>query len=186
MYTGLIWFQVTTRDMHSKMTPPFFSKVTVATCVHGSPQQVWPPLSERHSIQHWLVERTRVWRVYSATPAAGHGWAGTRQQGWGSFLLLVVQKLTGAKSGEWAARNLWWPELCEEWAARNLWWPELCEEWAARNLWGPELCEEWAARNLWWPELCEERHCCHAKCGTWSHGLQSTLDEGTHNLIPAV
>ena len=145
------------RDVCSKMTPPFFFKVTDTTCVHGSPQQVWPPLSERHSMQHWLVERTRVWRVYSATPAAGHGWAGTRQQGWGSFLLLVVQKLTGAKSGEWAAKNLWWPELCEE----------------------------WAARNLWWPELCEERHCCHAKCGTWSHGLQSTLDEGTHNLIPA-
>ena len=36
-------------------------------------------------MQHWLVERMRVWRVYSATPAAGHGWAGTPQQGWGSL-----------------------------------------------------------------------------------------------------
>ena len=75
MYTGLIWFQGTTRDVRSKMTPPFF-KVTDATRVHGSPQQVWLPLSERHSMQRWLVERTRVWRVYSATPAAGHRWAG--------------------------------------------------------------------------------------------------------------
>ena len=73
------------RDMHSKMTPPFFIKVTDVTRVHGCPQQVWPALSERHSMQHWLMERMRVWRVYSATPAAGHGWAGTHQQGWGSF-----------------------------------------------------------------------------------------------------
>ena len=40
------------RDMCSKMTPPFFFKVTDVTCVHGSPQQVWPPLSERHFMQH--------------------------------------------------------------------------------------------------------------------------------------
>ena len=73
------------RGLCSKMTPPFFFKVTDVTRVHGSPQQVWLPLSERHFMQHWLVERTRVWRVYSATPAAGHGWAGTHQQGWGSF-----------------------------------------------------------------------------------------------------
>ena len=36
------------RDVHSKMTPPFFFKVTR---VHGSPQQVWPPLCERHYMQ---------------------------------------------------------------------------------------------------------------------------------------
>ena len=81
-YTRLIWFQVTTRDAHSKR---LLFKVTDATHVHSSPQQVWPPLSERHSMQHWHMERTRVWRADSATPAAGHGWAGTHQQGWGSF-----------------------------------------------------------------------------------------------------
>ena len=32
--------------MHSNMTPPFFFKVTDATRVHGSLQQVWLPLSE--------------------------------------------------------------------------------------------------------------------------------------------
>ena len=73
------------RDVCSKMTPSFFFKVTDVTPVHGRPQQVWLPLSERHFMQHWLVERMRIWRVYSATPAAGHGWAGTHQQGWGSF-----------------------------------------------------------------------------------------------------
>ena len=73
------------QDMCSEMTPPFFFKVTDVTCVHGRPQQVWPPLSERHFMQLWLMERMKVWRVYSTTPAAGHGWAGTRQQGWGSF-----------------------------------------------------------------------------------------------------
>ena len=31
IYTGLIWFQVTTRDVCSKMTPPFYFKVTDAT-----------------------------------------------------------------------------------------------------------------------------------------------------------
>ena len=40
------------RDVHSKMSPPFFFKVTDATRVHGIPQQVWLPLSERHSMQH--------------------------------------------------------------------------------------------------------------------------------------
>ena len=40
------------RDVHSEITPPFFLKVTNATCVHGSPQQVWLPLSESHSMQH--------------------------------------------------------------------------------------------------------------------------------------
>ena len=46
------------RDVHSKMTPPFFFKVILidATHLHGIPQQVWLPLSERHSMQHWLVE----------------------------------------------------------------------------------------------------------------------------------
>ena len=33
------------------------------THVHGSPQRVWPPLSERHSVQHWPVGRMRFWRV---------------------------------------------------------------------------------------------------------------------------
>ena len=40
-----------------------------------------------------------------------------------------------------------------------------------------EICDD--------PELCEEWQWCPAKCGTWSHGLQSMLDEGAHNLVPA-
>ena len=40
------------RDVRSKMTPSFFFQVTSATHVHGSPQQLWPPLSERHFMQH--------------------------------------------------------------------------------------------------------------------------------------
>ena len=96
------------RGLCSKMTPPFFFKVTDVTRVHGSPQQVWLPLSERHFMQHWLVERTRVWRVYSATPAAGHGWAGTHQQGWGIFSYLL--------SKNWQEPNLesWRQEICDD------------------------------------------------------------------------
>ena len=36
---------------------------------------------------------------------------------------------------------------------------------------------EQVARNLWWLELCEEWNCYTVMCGTWSHGLRSTLDE---------
>ncbi len=78
IYTGLIWFQVTTKEACSKMTPPFFLSHRCDSCswqsTAGMAAIIWKTF-------HW----EEGWRVYSATPAAGHGWAGTHQQGWGSF-----------------------------------------------------------------------------------------------------
>ena len=86
IYTGLIWFQVTTNEMCTlKWLHPSFLKSQMQLVFMAVHSRYGPPLSERHSMQHWLMERMRVWRVYSAIPAAGHRWAGTHQQGWGSF-----------------------------------------------------------------------------------------------------
>ena len=68
------------RDVHSKMTPPFCDFHRCDSCswqsTAGMAAIIW---------KHWLVEKMRVWGVYSAAPAAGHGWDGKHQQGWGSF-----------------------------------------------------------------------------------------------------
>ena len=85
IYTGLISFQVTTKEtcILTRLHPSFLK--SQMRLVFMAVYSRYGCHYLRHSMQHWLMGRTRVWRVYSATPAAGHGWAGTHQQGWGSF-----------------------------------------------------------------------------------------------------
>ena len=85
IYTRLIWFQVTTKETCApKWLHPSFLK-----------SQMWLMFMAVHSSygRHYLKDslcstdscRGRGSEVYPATPAAGHGWAGTHQQGWCSF-----------------------------------------------------------------------------------------------------
>ena len=135
IYTGLIWFQATTKETCARQkTHPSFLKL-----------QMWLVFMAVHSRydRHYLKDilcSSDLWKArgskeFTLPHLLRHTCELVHINSGGVVFSYSSKNLTAAKSGERVARNLWWPELCEEW------------------------------------------NCYPVKCGTWSHGLQSMLDE---------